>query len=161
MEVMFGKAVNGALVRAMPYVKIGGIRWTCPTAEMYAKADDGPWLPIEDKKPTCDQKHYAVAADWKELDGKVVRQYVIRDIDPPKPHVRKWTPLSIKRALMMAEKWDEVKGIVEAAGLYDDFIMAQVIAEDDDAFKTGYAHAVEIYGKEAVDAILAQIPEEP
>ena len=161
MEVMFGKAVNGALVRAKPYVKIGGVRWRCPTAEMYAKADDGPWLPIEDRPPTPDTKHYAVPAEYYEEAGKVKRRYVIRPIEPPKPRIRKWTPLAIKRALMVAEKWDEVKVMVETAGLYEDFVMAQVIAENDDAFKTGYAQAVEMYGKETVDALLAQIPEEP
>lgn len=157
VTVNFGKAVNHALVRAKPYVIIGGVRWFNPTAEKYAQADDGPWLPIVDVPPVTDEQHYAVPVGWENEAGNCVRQYEIREYVPPP---KKWTPLAIKRALVEAEKWDEVKGMVDAAGLYEDFVMAQVIAENDDAFKAGYAQAVEMYGKEAVDAILAQIPPE-
>ena len=143
-------------MRANPYVIIGGVKWFNPTAEKYALADDGPWLPIVDVKPVTDEKHYAVPVGWENESGKCVMKYEIREYVPP---AKRWTPLAIKRALVTAEKWDEVKAMVETAGLYEDFVMAQVIADDDDAFKAGYAQAVSMYGKEAVDEILSQIPE--
>ena len=155
--VNFGKVVNGSLVRAKPYVFIGGVRWFNPKANDYARADDGPWLPIEDRPPVTDEDHYAVATNWAEVDGKCVRQYEIRQRER---QMRRWTPLSIKRTLVAVEKWDAVKSLMLAADKYDDFVMAQYVAEDDDAFLSVYEQAVAAYGKEAVDAILDQIPAE-
>ena len=64
-----------------------------------------------------------------------------------------WTPLSIKRAC--GERWPEVRAALEASDIYEDFVMAQELREDDEAFKTGYAWAVARYGKATVDAVLA------
>ena len=66
--------------------------------------------------------------------------------------VRKWTPLSIKRACV--EKWSEVKAALVAADLYEDFIMAQELREDDDDFKRGIAWACATYGEDTVETIL-------
>lgn len=68
------------------------------------------------------------------------------------PSVRTWTPLAIKRAC--GERWDEVKAALLQAGIFDEFVMAAEIREDDDAFKSGYAWAVQAYGQETVDAVL-------
>lgn len=71
-----------------------------------------------------------VATTTYLLDGnEVVAQYTYEDM--PKP-VREWTPLSIKRAC--GEKWPTVKTALQQADIYEDFIMAQVLKEDDEAF---------------------------
>jgi len=108
------------------------------------------WKAIVDVPPTCDDAHYAEPTGWTEEAETITRTYTIRDVVIPPRH---WTPLSIKRAC--ADKWAAVRDALTAAGIYEDFVMAQEIIEDDAAFAQGYAWAVATYGKEAVDAILA------
>lgn len=67
--------------------------------------------------------------------------------------VRTWTPLSIKRAC--GEKWPVVKAALVDADLYEDFIMAQELREDDAAFQQGLAWAKAAYGEEVVEAVLS------
>lgn len=74
------------------------------------------------------------------------------DSDDRKEVVRTWTPLALKRAC--GERWDEVKAALLQTGIFDEFVMAAEIREDDDAFKSGYAWAVQAYGQETVDAVL-------
>lgn len=66
--------------------------------------------------------------------------------------VRTWTPLSIKRAC--GDKWPTVKSALQGAEIYEDFIMAQELREDDPAFQRGYAWACDTYGTNVVNAIL-------
>lgn len=74
------------------------------------------------------------------------------DEDENQTPVRSWTPLSIKRAC--GSRWPEVKAALEAAGIYEDFIMAQVLKEGDDAFLRGITWARQTYGDQTVDAVL-------
>jgi hypothetical protein len=75
------------------------------------------------------------------------------DIMAPRPPPRRWTPLSIKRAC--GDRWPTVKSALVAADIYEDFIMARELREDDAAFALGYAWAVSQYGAQTVDAVLA------
>ena len=67
-------------------------------------------------------------------------------------NVRTWSPLSIKRAC--GDRWPTVKAALVEADIYEDFIMAQELREDDPAFITGIAWAKSVYGEEAVEAVL-------
>ena len=69
-----------------------------------------------------------------------------------KVKVRTWTPLAIKRAC--GERWPAVKAALEAADIYEDFVMAQELREDDVAFRQGYSWACATYGTNAVDRVL-------
>ncbi|MBR6734090.1 MAG: hypothetical protein IKL96_06795 [Kiritimatiellae bacterium] len=71
----------------------------------------------------------------------------------PKPPPRRWTPLSIKRAC--GDRWPAVRAALQAADIYEDFVMARELREDDAAFARGYAWAVGQYGAQTVDAVLA------
>lgn len=73
---------------------------------------------------------------------------------------RHWTPLDIKRTLSAHGKWEEVKAMLVAADKWDDFVMARYIAEDDRDFMEAKIQAVEMYGEEAVDNLLDEIPVE-
>lgn len=72
--------------------------------------------------------------------------------EPPPAPVRCWTPLSIKRACK--ERWGALRDALQEADIYEDFIMAEELREDDEAFRRGYAWAVETYGQEVVDKVL-------
>lgn len=74
------------------------------------------------------------------------------DEDGNQAPVRTWTPLAIKRAC--GERWPAVKAALEAAGIYEDFVMAQELLENDPAFMQGVAWARQEYGDAAVDAVL-------
>lgn len=126
-----------------------------PTAEQYAtlrdaypKGVDAP-MPEPQEGKVVEYGGYALG----EEDHLWHKQWVLVDAPPaPPPPPRVWTRLSIKRAC--GDKWDEVKSAMEAGGILDDFYMCDEIRDDDEAFKRGYAFAVEQYGKETVDAVL-------
>lgn len=67
--------------------------------------------------------------------------------------VRKWTPLSIKRA--SGDRWPVIRTALEEAGLFEDFIMAQELREDDSAFQQGITWAKSTYGEESVESVLS------
>ena len=73
---------------------------------------------------------------------------------------RRWTPLAMKRALVAANKWAEVMAMLQEADKLLDFVMATYIAEGDADFQQARDWANAQYGKEAVDALLDQIPTE-
>lgn len=81
--------------------------------------------------------------------GTCSRTYTIawRRIAP-----RTWTPLAIKRAC--GDRWPAVRAALQSADIYEDFMMAQELREDDAAFRQGYAWACAAYGTNVVDAVL-------
>lgn len=129
-----------------------GTTITNPTAEQYATLRDAYPKGADDPLPEP-QEGKIVAYGGYALgeDDKWHKQWVLVDAPPPPP--RRWTPLSIKRAC--GERWSAVHAALEAAGIYEDFVMAQELREDDSAFQMGYQWAVQNYGQEAVDAVLA------
>ena len=136
-----------------------------PTADDYRRAN---YLPVEDRFPTEPAKegyHWERTGKWLEWkpwdieDSAYIYPEYVEVENPPAPP-RRWSSLAIKRVLEARGSWAEVKGLLEAAGVYDDFLMADYIAEDDDAFLAARAEAVKLYGEETVAAILAAIPTE-
>ena len=116
------------------------------------------YLPEKDDPPETDESHVAYPIGWEERDGYAVRIYEIMELPPPPP--RKWSSLAIKRTLVAAGRWNDVKSMLVAADKYDDFIMADYIAEDDDDFLAARAQAVQIYGEESVAELIDSIPED-
>ena len=121
-----------------------------PTAEQYADLrnayEDGDDAP----KPTpTEGKVVAFAGYALGEDYKWHRQWTL--VDAPTPPPRSWTPLAIKRAC--GENWATLKAALTEADLYEDFVMAQELREDDAAFQRGYAWAVAQYGQSAVEAL--------
>ena len=81
-------------------------------------------------------------------------------VPPPAKGPRHWSSLAVKRTLEAAGKWTAVKELLVSLDRYDDFVMADYIAEDDAAFAAARAQAVALYGEPAVAALLDQIPVE-
>jgi hypothetical protein len=73
---------------------------------------------------------------------------------------RHWSRRNMKLALVAAGKWDDVKAMLVAADKYEDYIICDYISESDEDFQNARSWANELYGKEAVDALLDQIPQE-
>ena len=144
----YGTLENGTLHPAPRAVRVGGAVVCNPTPAQYEAAG---YLPVVDEPPTCEEGYHAVATGWETRDGAIHRIYEAVQDPPPPPRV--WTPLSIKRAC--GERWPAVRDALQTAGIYEDFIMAQELREDDAAFSQGYNWAVSEFGAEVVDAVLA------
>ena len=75
----------------------------------------------------------------------------------PKPPPRKWSRLSLKRALFSKGWWATAKGLMQAADAYDDFLMCDYVQEDDPAFIPLLDEMRRIYGPE-IDEVLDALP---
>lgn len=85
---------------------------------------------------TLDGKVCIIAGD---PDPELMRRAGYAEYVPPapEPEPKRYSKLKIIRAL--GDKWTEKKAELEAAGLYDQFMAAQFLAEDDPAFAAVYA----------------------
>lgn len=54
----------------------------------------------------------------------------------------KYSTLSIKRELAKIGKWDITKELLNTAGYWDDYVLANYLSENDDVFKTACAALV-------------------
>ena len=121
-----------------------------------ARAEESPgegWWPVQKVLPKpVPGEGEELAYSYTVRDGTAYKEYML--VPRGKSFMpRTWTPLSIKRAC--GERWAAFRAALEAKGIYEDFVMAQELREDDDAFKMGYQWAVQNYGQAAVDAVLA------
>lgn len=107
---------------------------------------------------------YVVGYDCELTGEGLVRTYVEltedeskhKEWNPP----RKWTRLSMKRALAAAGKWDIARSAMETLGIWDEFLMCDFIAEDDPSFVSAYDAVCAKYGKDEIDAFLDTVPAE-
>ena len=107
MNRNFGKLVDNAIQYAPDAIRVNGRPVIWPnTAELYAAAADGPWIPVVDKPPTTPPRegYHWEARGWAEADGRIARQYAEVADPPPPPRVfrRSWLAQWIRGA----GKWD-------------------------------------------------------
>ena len=73
------------------------------------------------------------AANWEDCE-----------LGNPKGEDMKYSTLSIKRELAALGKWDAAKALMESSGVWDDYILANYLAENDPVFvaaKTAFVAA--------------------
>lgn len=104
---------------ALP-VKLGGRYYIHPTAEQAA---------VFEAYPREEPPEGAEVMKWTLVDGRWEATFT--------PAVRTFSKLKIVAALKEAGVWEEVKRLVEASGLYDYFLAAQDLREDNEAFRQG------------------------
>lgn len=156
MTTYYTLTAAGNLERLELPVVIDGKQRLHPTPEQAAAL--GAYRRNDAYYPTDDPpegKMWRRTTGWTLRDGKWCQIFEAVDIPPAPP--RRWTPLSIKRAC--GDRWATVKSALVAADIYEDFVMAQELREDDAAFARGYAWAVGQYGAQTVDAVLAAAQE--
>lgn len=139
------------IVYAKIPVDIDGVKHYAPSDETYLAAG---FKPVIDERPYTSPTEYAVAVGWEEFENSISRIYEIRPIEP---QPRRWTPLTMKRGALKRGWWQAFKGALEAADMYDDFLMCQYIAENDAAYPAIYAAMCQLFGKEEVDTYLAEL----
>ena len=148
------------LTPAPKVATIDGALVVNPTAEQYAAmgGDDpekGAYPLAPANPPTPPEGKIALVDGYELSDGEWAATYRYEDAPPPPP--RCWT----RHALMKAcgDKWETVKAALVEANLYDAFLTANEILEDDPDFVKGIAWAKATYGEETVEEILAAAEE--
>lgn len=143
---------SGRPVYAGTTLVVDGVPYANAAREMWLAAGKKPFLGSGANPPKSKREGWHYERDgWQEQAAAFVPKWkLVEDATPP-PRV--WTPLAIKRAC--GERWTTIHAALEAAGIFEDFVMAQELREDDAAFQMGYQWAVMQYGQEAVDAVLA------
>jgi len=161
IAAVYGTLVGGNLVPAPKGVKIGG--YTTPTWSLTeAQANALGYKLVVDERPACASNEYAVATGY-DFDSatsglRIRRLYRIETVAPTP---RRWTPLSIKRSAAKLGQWVSLRAFLVSAGLLDDFLCAQYLAEDDADFIQLLAAARHQFGDAAVDAIINGAEVEP
>lgn len=115
-----------------------------PRNDTYYPTDDPP-----------EGKMWRRTVGWTVRDGSWCANFEAVDIPPPPP--RTFSKLRIVAALMDAGVWAQAKELIEQAGLYDLFLVAQDFAEDNEFFERGKSTLQTALGwtDEQVDAVLA------
>ena len=62
--------------------------------------------------------------------------------EPIEGEFMRYSTLSIKRELSKLGRWDAAKALLEASGYWDDYVLANYLAEQDEAFKAACAGMV-------------------
>lgn len=83
----YGKIVEGGAITFAPSaVEVDGMVYIKPSAEQYAAATDGPWLPIRDDGPSGDApegQHWVRTGFYEPSDdGKHIRVKYVLEADP-------------------------------------------------------------------------------
>lgn len=140
-------------------VTVNGVTyWGPQDAALYAQAEDGPWLPYRDEKPTVKLGVYYVPTEARELrDGVYYRVYDERPIVAPPPPVTRYSKLKLIVAAKQAGKWAAFKAFIAQAGYEDEWAACQFLSSDYAQFAAAKEAiiAAGIATAEEVEAILA------
>lgn len=141
-------------------VTVNGVTyWGPQDAALYAQAEDGPWLPYRDEKPTGKLGVYYVQTETRELrDGVYYRVYDERPIVAPPAPVTRYSKLKLITAAKKRGKWADLKDFISQADMMDEWAACQYLADDYESFadiKAAAAMALHMTDEE-VDAMLAE-----
>lgn len=123
----------------------------------HATQEDDRYEHHEETDPETGEKH-----EWDELvyRGKIIRHYRYEPIVAPPPRVRRWSQRNIMLTLKAADKWAQAKEMMLQMDAWDEFVISQYIEENSPSFIAAREAAYQAFGKEAVDTLIDQIPEE-
>ena len=123
--------------------------WYRKTATPPEAAEGRYWVENEPRDWAWDAETMTVTVTYREVI-----------VPEPEPMPRRWTPLTLKRGAEAKGWWAAFKGILEAAGGYEDFLMCKFVSEDDAMFSPIYGALCDAFGREYVDAYLNELPTE-
>ena len=89
------------------------------------------WLPCVYEPPKTEANEVCVAVGFVR-DGDEFR--AVFKVTKVEVEPMKYSTLSIKRELAKLGKWDEAKALIERSGAWDDYILANYLAENDPVF---------------------------
>lgn len=138
MNRNFGKKdEQGKWQFAPDRVTVNGVTyWGPQDAALYAQAEDGPWLPYRDEKPTGKLGVYYVPTETRELrDGVYYRVYDERPIVAPPPPVTRYSGWKMYKAIKAEGYGEAFDALMKAdIGVMIAFVRPQYFLSDDADF---------------------------
>lgn len=150
----YGKIVKGVIQYAPKFFDTHDGVMLNPSEESYLARG---WKKIVDIRPPALEGHYAEAIGWTEGNTVIDRVYEMREVVKPP---RRWTPLAIKRAADKKGWWMQLREVLMAADLLEEFWGCQYIAENDPKFPAIKAGMISLFGEAIVDKFLDTTPQE-
>ena len=106
-----------------------------PTADDYAHAKDGPWLPLDSTKPEKVGVYFVSTEYGDIVDGRIVRRYEERPIVAPPPQVIRYSGWKMYKALKAEGFGDAFDALMKAdIGVMIAFVRPQYFLSDDADF---------------------------
>ena len=131
MNQNFGRVVDHEIRYAKDTLVLAdGTVVSRPTEAQYLAANQ---YRVIDVPPVAPEGFEAVHDDWVEdaASKTATRLYRVKPV--PAPVVR-YSKLKLITAAKEAGKWDALKGWIEAAGIYDEWLVCQYLASDYQGF---------------------------
>lgn len=141
--------------------------WTDDYAESHRRCQYGfayqvGWmrLAVLSERPQHVPAGKKVVWHFRKTEGGLVceKEHLLWNADEPMPadvHApRRWSRLSVKRALAAEGKWEVARDLMRQADAYDDFLMCDYIEEGDETYLRMYPALAELVGKDRLDALL-------
>lgn len=143
---------DGTLEYAPRVLSVDGRVVVSPSDEAYASAG---WMKVVRDAPNPPSGKHVSKTTYSVVDGEIHAVYEYED-DARTP--RTFSKLKFYSVLVGMGKWTEVKAWLEEAGLWDVFVLAQVVKEDNPQFVQGVGVFKQKFGftDEQVEAIFSQ-----
>ncbi len=111
----------------------------------------GEHTEMQDTEITLD-KSYIQVDSW---------DYVPIPVPPPEPPpVVRYSKYALKNACINRGLWEEVRGMIEAAGKWESFLLIQDLSSDNAELAEVMPSIVERFGADVVEAVLAEAAED-
>ena len=151
MNRKFGKLEDGNLTYAPNVLAVDGRILISPPDDAFLAAG---WYKVTDNPPTPTEGFYARPTGWAIVDGEIVRQYEQIAVE----HTPKvYNKYRIGNAIEDAGKLDDFLALFESnAKLKFHWNNADEFAEGDKNFEAFKKAMVDMFGEDAVSAILAK-----
>lgn len=122
---------------------------------------------IEDFDPETGEKtgeHYEMVDTEITLDKSYIQvdafEYLPIPVPPPEPPpVVRYSKYALKNACIKRGLWDEVRGMIEAAGKWESFLLIQDLSSDNAELAEVMPSIVAHFGADVVEAVLAEAAE--
>ena len=115
--------------------------------ETHERRKTGEHTEMQDTEITLD-KSFINVDSW---------EYVPIPVPPPEPPpVVRYSKYALKNACLKRNLWDEVKGMIEAAGKWESFLLIQDLSSDNAELAEVMPSIVEHFGADIVEAVLAE-----
>lgn len=120
-------------------------------------------LEVSGRRPSVPEGKRLVRHFRKSDDGAVCyKEYLLFGVDEALPEPvsskRRWSRLSIKRALSAEGKWEQARDLMKQADAYDEFLMCDYIEEGDEMYNQMYPALAALVGEQRLSGLLDSLP---
>lgn len=144
----------GRIPGGRTYDRCNVLTWNKPGHVELIDADECPdgFMPVDKGEMPVPGPGEILWFDYNVVAGRLKKTYFCA------PMPRRWSSLSIKRALEGIGVWESAKSFMLAKDMYEEFLMADYIEEGDPSFNTVFPALVAAFGEDEVNRILDSMP---